>query len=151
MTGTTLIRRSAIEQRGLGFVDPGYPSYDDYLLFLTIALDWRFAHEDRVVMRYRRHAGNITNALFAENLPRARAGLVQQFVRRFPESRARLGGELRRTLARQLVLAATIERRRSRLRAARWTLGAFGRYPPAALDETVRVVRDKVTRVLAAR
>ena len=57
MTGTVLIRRAAIDTRGLGFVNPGYASYDDYLLYLTIALDWRIAHEDRVVMRYRRHAG----------------------------------------------------------------------------------------------
>ena len=33
MTGTVLLRRSAVEGRGVGFIDPGYPSYDDYLLF----------------------------------------------------------------------------------------------------------------------
>jgi glycosyltransferase involved in cell wall biosynthesis len=146
MTGTALIRRSAIERRGLGFVDPGYPSHDDYLLYLTIALDWRLAHEERIVMRYRRHAGNLTTALYAQNVPRARVNLVDQFVRRFPEARPRLGRELRRTVANQLVLAATIERRRSRLRAARWAATAFGRDPSVALGETARVVRAKLAK-----
>jgi len=29
MTGTTLIRRTAIDTRGVGFINPGYASYDD--------------------------------------------------------------------------------------------------------------------------
>ncbi len=151
MTGTTLIRRSAVDERGLGFVNPGYPSYDDYLLYLTIALDWRFAHDDRVVMRYRRHAGNLTNVLFADNLPLARARLLELFVERFPEARDRLGGELRRTLALQLVAAAAIERSRSRMRATRWSLAALGQHPPAALEAATRLMRGKVARSLAAR
>ena len=144
MPGTTLMRRGAIEQRGLGFVDPGYPSYDDYLLFLTIALDWQFAHEDRFVMRYRRHAGNLTNVLFSGNLARARASLLEQFVRRFPEARPRLGGELRRTMAEQLVVAAARERGASNARAARWTLAALRQHPPAALETAARVIRERV-------
>ena len=151
MTGTTLIRRSAIEQRAVGFVNPGYASYDDYLLYLTIALDWRFAHEDRVVMRYRRHAGNLTNVLFADNLARARERLLEHFVARFPEARPRLGNELRRTLALQLVAAAANERKQSRARAARWTLSAIRRHPPAAIGAAVRVVGGKVGRSLTTR
>jgi len=151
MPGTTLIRRSAIEQRGLGFVNPGYASYDDYLLFLTIALDWRFAHEERVVMRYRRHAGNLTNVLFSGNLARARASLLEQFVRRFPEAKARLGTELRRTLALQLVTAAVRERGNSNLQAARWTLAAFRQHPPAALGAATRAVRDRFAATLGSR
>ena len=46
------------------------------------------AHEDRVVMRYRRHAGNLTNVLFSDNLARARANLLELFVERFPEARS---------------------------------------------------------------
>ena len=91
MTGTVLIRRKAIDSRGLGFVNTGYASYDDYLLYLTIALDWQLAYEPRMVMRYRRHKGNLTNVLFAGNLARARANLLDDFVRRFPEARERLG------------------------------------------------------------
>lgn len=140
MTGTTLIRRSAIDRRGVGFVNPGYPSYDDYLLFLTIALDWQLAHEDRVVMRYRRHSGNLTNVLFGGNLARARADLLEEFVRRFPEAKPRLGSELRRTLAEQLVTAAARERATSNTRAARWTLEAIRQHPPAALETAGRVV-----------
>jgi glycosyltransferase involved in cell wall biosynthesis len=151
MTGTTLIRRSAIEQRGLGFVNPGYPSYDDYLLFLTIALDWAFAHEPRVVMRYRRHEGNLTNVLFADNLARARASVLEQFVERFPEAKGRLGSVLRRTLALQLVTAAANERRGSKVRAARWTVAAVRQHPTAALGAVARIGGNKVARALAAK
>ncbi len=144
MTGTVLIRRAAIDTRSLGFVNPGYASYDDYLLYLTIALDWRLAHEDRVVMRYRRHAGNLTNVLFAQNLARARANLLEQFVRRFPEARPRLGRELRRTLALQLMAAAAHERSKSNLRAARWTLEAFRQEPAVAARAASGLVREKL-------
>jgi len=144
MTGTVLIRRAAIDTRGLGFVNPGYASYDDYLLYLTIALDWRIAHEDRVVMRYRRHPGNLTNILFAQNLARARANLLELFVRRFPEAKPRLGRELRRTLALQLMAAAAHERSKSNLRAARWTLEAFRQEPAVAARAARCLVREKL-------
>ena len=147
MTGTTLIRRSAIDRRGVGFINPGYPSYDDYLLYLTIALDWDFVHEDRLVMRYRRHAGNLTNVLFAQNLARARVNLLELFVRMFPEARERLGGQLRRTLASQLVRAAVQERARSNVRALRWTLAAFGQHPPTALRASASAVREKAAEI----
>jgi glycosyltransferase involved in cell wall biosynthesis len=144
MTGTVLLRRAAIETRGLGFVNPGYPSYDDYLLYLTIALDWRFAYENRLVMRYRRHAGNLTNVLFAQNLARARASLLEQFVRRFPEARNRAGRELRRTLALQLVKAAAHERSASNLGAIRLTVAAFRQEPRVAVRAASGLVRDKL-------
>jgi glycosyltransferase involved in cell wall biosynthesis len=144
MPGTTLMRRAAIEQRGVGFMNPGYPSYDDYLLFLTIALDWRIAYEERVVMRYRRHAGNLTNVLFSANLARARANLLQLFVSMFPEAKERLGRELRRTLASQLVRAAVLERGRSNTRALRWTLSAFRQDPATALRASAQAVRTRV-------
>jgi glycosyltransferase involved in cell wall biosynthesis len=141
MPGTTLIRREAIDRRGVGFENPGYPSYDDYLLFLAIALDWRIAHEPRVVMRYRRHPGNLTNVLFSGNLARARANLLERFLDRFPEARERLGGERRRTLAHLLVAAAAHNPRRDRLNALRWALEGFRQHPPAALNEAGRVTR----------
>jgi glycosyltransferase involved in cell wall biosynthesis len=144
MTGTTLIRRTAIDTRGVGFVNPGYASYDDYLLYLTIALDWRIAHEDRQVMRYRRHRGNLTNVLFAQNLARARANLLELFVARFPEAKPRLGHELRRTLALQLMAAAAHERSKSNLRAARWTLDAFRQEPAVAARAAGGLVREKL-------
>jgi glycosyltransferase involved in cell wall biosynthesis len=145
MTGTVLLRRAAIETRGLGFVNPGYPSYDDYLLFLTIALDWRFDHEDRLVMRYRRHAGNLTNVLFAQNLAHARASLLEQFARRFPEARGRTGPELRRTLALQLVKAAAHERSTSNLGAIRLTVAALRQEPRVAVKAAGGLVRDKLS------
>jgi glycosyltransferase involved in cell wall biosynthesis len=143
-TGTVLIRRAAIETRGVGFTNPGYPSYDDYLLFLTIALDWRIAHEDRIVWRYRRHGGNLTNVLFAQNLARARASLLELFVDRFPEAKPRLGRELRRTLALQLMAAAAHERSKSNLRATRWALEAFRQEPTVAARAASGLVREKL-------
>ena len=128
----------------MGFINPGYPSYDDYLLFLTIALDWQIAHEDRVVWRYRRHSGNLTNVLFAENLARARANLLELFVDRFPEAKTRLGHVLRRTLALQLMAAAAHERSKSNLRAARWTLEAFRQEPAVAARAASGLVRGKL-------
>jgi glycosyltransferase involved in cell wall biosynthesis len=144
MPGTSLIRRAAIDTRGVGFINPGYASYDDYLLFLTIALDWRIAHDDRLVMRYRRHRGNLTNVLFAQNLARARANLLELFVERFPEAKPRLGHELRRTLALQLMAAAAHERSKSNLRAARWTLDAFRQEPAVAARAAGGLVREKL-------
>jgi glycosyltransferase involved in cell wall biosynthesis len=144
MTGTALMRRSAINARGVGFTNPGYPSYDDYLLFLTIALDWRIAYERRTVMRYRRHAGNLTNVLFSANLARARANLLELFVSMFPEAKERLGRELRRTLASQLVRAAALERGRSNTRALRWTVSAFRQDPATALRASAHAVRTRV-------
>jgi glycosyltransferase involved in cell wall biosynthesis len=141
MPGTTLIRRKAIERRGVGFENPGYPSYDDYLLFLTIGLDWEIAHEPRTVMRYRRHPGNLTNVLFAGNLARARANLLEGFLDRFPEARERLGAERRRTLAHLLVAAAAHNPRRDRLDSVRWAVEGFRQHPAAALNEAGRVTR----------
>jgi glycosyltransferase involved in cell wall biosynthesis len=144
MTGTVLMRRSAVEQRGVGFVNPGYASYDDYLLFLTIALDWRIAHEDRLVMRYRRHPGNLTNVLFSGNLARARANLLERFVNMFPEARERLGAELRQTQAALLVRAAVQERGRSNARALRWAVSAFRHDPATAFRASAQAVRTRI-------
>lgn len=144
MTGTVLIRRTAIDTRGVGFINPGYASYDDYLLYLTIALDWRIAHEDRLVMRYRRHAGNLTNVLYAQNLARARANLLELFVERFPEARGRAGDEIRRTMALQLMAAAAHERSKSNLRAIRWSLAALRQEPRVAVRAAGGLVREKL-------
>src|SRR5262245_36681582 len=134
MCGSVLARRSAIEQRGVGFIDTGYPGYDDYLLWLTIALDWQIAHEDRKVMRYRRHAANLSEVLaHSANPARARAGVLELFAAMFPEARERAGIELRRTIARHLISAAARERSRSNTRALQWTLSAFRQDPSTAL------------------
>lgn len=147
MTGTTLIRRAAIDTRGIGFVTLDYASYDDYLLYLTIALDWQIAYEPRNVMRYRRHEGNLTNVLFAGNLPRARLDLLAEFLRRFPEARDRLGEERRRTLARLLIRAAVYDRTRNPAHAVGTVLSGLRQHPGAALGEITTVLRNR----LAAR
>jgi glycosyltransferase involved in cell wall biosynthesis len=146
MTGTTLIRRAAIDRRGVGFTSSGYASYDDYLLFLTLALDYRLAYEPRTVMRYRRHAGNLTNTLLVGNVAQARLQLLSDFVARFPEARGRLGGEWRRTLARLYVSAAAHEGIRDPQRAARSLLGGIRQDPAEALDEVARHTRARLAR-----
>jgi len=144
MAGTVLMRRGAIETRGLGFVNPGYPSYDDYLLFLAIALDWRFAHEERTVMRYRRHQGNLSSVLFADNIARDRKDVIEAFLERFPETNERLGAERRRTMARLLIAAAAQERRRSVAQATRWVWAAVREHPSAAFGEVGRAARARL-------
>jgi glycosyltransferase involved in cell wall biosynthesis len=141
MPGTVLMRRAAIEQRGVGFVNPGYDSYDDYLLFLVLALDWKLAYEERTVMRYRRHSRNLTNTLFAGNLARARADLLEKFLREFPEASHRLGNEGRRTLAQLHVKAAAHNPRRDRLQSLRWAWTGFREHPSSALGEAGRMAR----------
>lgn len=147
MAGAVLVRRAAIEYREVGFTNPGNPSYDDYLLWLTIALDWRLAHEQRTVMRYRRHAGNLSNVLLGGNVARDQRKVLELFLDRFPEARARLGGELRRTMARLLMAAAVQERNRDRFQSARWIFAALGEHPPAALGEAGRAARSRLTSV----
>jgi glycosyltransferase involved in cell wall biosynthesis len=147
MCGSVLMRRSAIEQRGVGFIDPGYPGYDDYLLFLTIALDWQIQHEDRKVMRYRRHPANLSNVLlYSANPARSRAGVLELFASMFPEAQDRAGNELHRTIARHLIRAAARERSRSNIRALRWTLSAFRQDPSAALGAFTQTVGERFTR-----
>jgi glycosyltransferase involved in cell wall biosynthesis len=141
MPGTALIRRAAIDTRGVGFVNPGYDSYDDYLLFLVLALDWKFAYEERPVMRYRRHGKNLTNVLFAGNLARARAALLERFLREFPEASDRLDGEARRTLAQLHVKAAAHNPRRDWFQSFRWAWTGFREHPRSALTEARRVAR----------
>jgi glycosyltransferase involved in cell wall biosynthesis len=147
MCGSVLVRRSAIDQRGLGFIDTGYPGYDDYLLWLSIALDWRIEHEDRKVMRYRRHAANLSHVLvYSANPARARAGVLELFATMFPEAQERAGSELRRTIARHLISAAARERSRSNTRALQWTLSAFRQDPSTALVAFTQTVGERFTR-----
>jgi glycosyltransferase involved in cell wall biosynthesis len=147
MCGSVLVRRSAIDQRGVGFIDTGYPGSDDYLLFLTLALDWRFEHEDRKVMRYRRHAANLSHLLVnSANPARARAGVLELFADMFPEARERAGSELRRAIARHLISAAARERSRSNTRALQWTLSAFRQDPSAAAVAFTQTVGERFTR-----
>jgi glycosyltransferase involved in cell wall biosynthesis len=146
MCGSVLVRRSAIDRRGVGFVETGYPGYDDYLLWLTIALDWRVAHQDRKVMRYRRHAGNLSQILVdSANPARARAGILELFATKFPEAEERAGAELRRMIARHLISAAARERSRSNMRALQWTLSAFRQDPATALDAFTQTVGERLT------
>ena len=145
MTGTTLIRRDAIERRGVGFTGTDYASYDDYLLYLTLALDYRLVYEPRPVMRYRRHRGNLTTSLFAGNLAEARLRLLRGFLDRFPEARGRLAGAWNPVLARLLVSSAAYQRSRAPGDALRLFLSGARHDPVAALDELVRHTRGRLS------
>jgi glycosyltransferase involved in cell wall biosynthesis len=147
MCGSVLVRRSAIDQRAVGFIDTGYPGYDDYLLWLSTALDWRIEHEDRKVMSYRRHAANLSHVLaYSANPARARAGVLRLFATMFPEAQERAGSELRRMIARHLISAAARERSRSNTRALQWTLSAFRQDPSTALVAFTQTVGERLTR-----
>jgi glycosyltransferase involved in cell wall biosynthesis len=147
MAGSVLVRRKAVDQRGVGFINPGSRSYDDYFLWLTIALDWRLAHQPRKVMRYRRHPENLSGILLAGNVALEQKAVLELFVDRFPEARGRLGSELRRTYARLLVAAAAQERNRDRVQATRWAWAGLREHPPAALGEAGRGVRSKLASI----
>jgi len=117
------------------------------LLWLSIALDWRIEHEDRKVMRYRRHAANLSNVLVhTANPARARAGVLELFTTMFPEARDRAGNELHRTIARHLIRAAARERSRSNIRALQWTLSAFRQDPSAAFGAFTQTVGERLRR-----
>ena len=144
MTGTVLIRLAAIDRRGLDFWNPGYPSYDDYLLFLALALDWQFARVPETLMRYRRHESNLTDLLFTGNVPLARVGLLESFRARFPDADERLGRARRAWLATHLMNAAAFERGRGEwVRAAEITARGLVTHPRTALAWVARALRDR--------
>jgi hypothetical protein len=117
------------------------------LLWLSIALDWRIEHEDRKVMRYRRHAANLSHVLvYSANPARARAGVLELFATMFPDAQERAGRELRRMIARHLIRAAARERSRSNIRALQWTLSAFRQDPSAALGAFTQTMGERFTR-----
>ena len=144
MSGTVMIRRSAMARRSVGFEDHGLLSYDDYFLYLALALDFPFAFIDEVFFRYRRHGGNLTEQLYADNVNVRRITLLRSFLARFPDARERLGPARRRGLARHWLDAATFERAAGHpARAARYALRAGASDPRAAATAVAGALRPR--------
>jgi len=138
MSGTVMIRREALAPRKLGFWDLGLLSYDDYMLYLGLALDFPFAYVDEVLFRYRRHGANLTEELFADNVHLRRVALLREFLRRFPEARTRLGRARREGLAAHHLAAAAFERAAGRQAAAARYAAIAGALDPAATEQAVK-------------
>jgi glycosyltransferase involved in cell wall biosynthesis len=109
---TAMFRRVALDRRRLGFYDRFFSFGDDYYFWLVIALDWEVAVIPRVLARYRRHAGNESEALMQRNIAADRLMLLRDFLAAFPEARARLGRNRRIGLALNHLRAAAFERSR---------------------------------------
>jgi len=130
-SSSAVFRRAALAGRGLGFRDREFSFGDDHFMWLAIALDWRVARVDEVLVRYRRHPANESRRLPRENFHLRRVALLEEFVDTFPDARGRLGSRRRQGLARHHVRAAKFELglgRRARalecgLRALRWHPG----------------------------
>jgi glycosyltransferase involved in cell wall biosynthesis len=129
---TVMFRHAALERRHVRLRERDFSLGDDYYLWLTIALDWQVARIPRVLARYRRHAGNESSRMTAqENTDAWRVNLLREFLDEFPEASARLGDRRGVGLAWHALRGAHFEvqaRRPSRalllaLRAVGWSPG----------------------------
>jgi glycosyltransferase involved in cell wall biosynthesis len=104
---TTMVRRAAMEGRGLRIRDRDFSFGDDYYLWMALALDWRAARVPRVLAHYRRHARNESSRLEREHdVNLWRIALLREFLDEFPDARQRLGSASRVAFARHYQLAA---------------------------------------------
>ncbi len=132
-----MFRRRVLDDRGIGLRDRDFSYGDDYQLHLVASLDWEFAGIDEVLARYRRHPDN--TSLRAGNDHVKRIALLREFLREYPEARARLGRYRRYGLANHHLLAAGHERREgNRRRTGVHLVQAAIRDPVRALRAPVR-------------
>jgi glycosyltransferase involved in cell wall biosynthesis len=129
---TVLIRRSAMERRGLRIRDSEFAFGDDYFLWLALALDWRLVLVDEPLARIRRHAGSTSVGIAEhENWLVSSVALLHEFLETFPDAAARLGPARRVGLGRHWAWAAWYELERGRrARAALYATRAAA-YDPA--------------------
>ena len=156
---TTMIRRAALETRGLHIRTRDFSIGDDYYLWLGLALDWQVARVPRVLARYRRHSGNESARLARQNVDLWRVGLLREFLDEHPDAERRLGRQRRTAFARHYLLAARHAGRQQQLaralelglrsvsadplmplRRARGKL-ALRRVPPAPVATTPELLR----------
>ena len=112
---TAMIRRAALETRGLHIRTTDFSIGDDYHLWLGIALDWQVARIPRVLARYRRHAANESMRLAEQNVDLWRVHLLREFLDEHPDAERRLGWRVRTAFARHYLLAARHACRHRRL------------------------------------
>jgi glycosyltransferase involved in cell wall biosynthesis len=138
---TTMVRRAALETRGLRIRDRDFSFGDDHYLWLGLALDWPAARIPRVLARYRRHAANESARLALQNVDLWRVGLLREFLAEYPDAATRLGRARRLGLGRHYLLAARFERRQgSRRRARQLAARSFVNDPLAAVRLRLRAI-----------
>jgi len=132
---SVMFRRAALERRHIRLRERDFSIGDDYYLWLTIALDWQVARIPRVLARYRRHAGNESSRMAAqENTDAWRVELLREFLDEFPQAVGRLGSDRRAGLAWHALRGAHFEiRARRPRRALSLALRALGWSPATVL------------------
>lgn len=143
---SAVFRRAALEHRGLRFRDRDFSFGDDYYLWLSLALDWRFERIPEKLTRYRRHARNESSRIGRTNYHQRRIALLQEFLREFPEAGRRLGPARRRGLAGHYLDAANYEQTAgSRAGQARYFARAVATDPRWTLT-TLRAQRARASQ-----
>jgi glycosyltransferase involved in cell wall biosynthesis len=138
---TALFRREVLTRRNLRLRDADFSFGDDYYLWLVLSLDWEVARIDEVLARYRRHGSNESSRLAGTNFHLRRVALLREYLREFPQAKARLGKWRRRGLAEHYLKAADFESRRSRVRSGL----AVARALAVAPRHTAHVMRGEAT------
>jgi glycosyltransferase involved in cell wall biosynthesis len=132
-SSTVVIRRPALERRGLAFRDRDFSFGDDYFLWLALSLDGPGVLVDEPLVRIRRHARNESARLALTNFNGRSADLLEEFIRTFPDASRKLGRSRRRGIAFQLAVAAAYELEHGRRReAARYATRAAAHDPAGA-------------------
>jgi glycosyltransferase involved in cell wall biosynthesis len=141
-SSTAMIRREAMDRRGLHFRDAHFSYGDDYFLWLGLLLDWRLVRVDEVLTRIRRHGRQESARLGRQNYERWSVDLLEEFLAEFPEAVARLGPARRRGFARHWAAAAEWELvAGSKARAAAYSARAAALDPSGALRYTAQRAR----------
>jgi glycosyltransferase involved in cell wall biosynthesis len=140
---TVLIRRSALERRGLRFRDSDFAFGDDFFLWLALALDWRLVLVDEMLTRIRQHGASTSEMVAArENWLVSSVALLHEFVQTFPDAAEKLGSARQIGIARHWAWAAWYEvEHRRRLRAARYAARAAALDPAGAARFAFRSVK----------
>jgi teichuronic acid biosynthesis glycosyltransferase TuaG len=107
---SALIRRSAMERRGLGFHESHFSFGDDLFLWLGLLLDGHALRVDDVLVRKRVHPANESTRLGRENSYLWSVEILDEFLAAYPEANMKLGTRgRRRGYARHWAAAAEYE------------------------------------------
>jgi glycosyltransferase involved in cell wall biosynthesis len=133
-SSTALIRRSALDTRGLRFRDTDFAFGDDHFLWLALALDWRLVLVDDILVRVRQHGANTSEDVAERaNWLVSSVALLDEFVETYPDAKEKLGRARRIGIGRHWAWAAWYELRHGRrARAALYGARAAAHDPAGA-------------------